>query len=174
MFNKRMEYEIDQQRRNQAMDAAEASRLAKVAQGDPPKVVVSKRRLLYIGMFLLGTLILIGNARNISAQQFEPGAGQFFIRSEVAFTLGCYYYNAERYEEALEKFTEAIDELPEEVLIPGTPYANLYRMLGKTQDSLDLHDEAMKSYKRYLELNTLDPDPAIVELVEATTVLAAN
>lgn len=166
MFNKGMEYEINQERRNRAMVVAERERLANTARSETSGITFPYRSVvIFITLIALSFLMLMGNVQGISAQQFEPGKGNFFHDSELAFTLGTYYYNTNRYEIALEKFTEAIEALPAEILIPGTPYANLYRMLGKTQDALELHEEALASYQRYLELNTLDPDPTIVTLV---------
>jgi tetratricopeptide (TPR) repeat protein len=83
-----------------------------------------------------------------------------------AFTLGHYHYRQENYEQALAYFEQSVEELPEAALrVWPVEYANVYRMLGKTQAALDDLVGAQLSFERYLALAGDTADPAIIQWV---------
>ncbi len=90
----------------------------------------------------------------------------------LAFTSGHYYYVQEDYERAVEEFTSAIEQLPDDFfeLVAeydvAADYAFFYLYLGDAQLQLGMTDEALVSFGRYLEMAGDTADPVIVELVQ--------
>lgn len=79
--------------------------------------------------------------------------------SQFLFNMGNNYFAMEKYEEAVNAYSMALEEKsgPAEALLNR---ANAYMKLGKRQ-------EALKDYKRYIVLKPLDPQKSKIEQVIA-------
>jgi cytochrome c-type biogenesis protein CcmH/NrfG len=83
-----------------------------------------------------------------------------------AYREGRYYLRHGEYELAVEKFTEAIEGLPE-VLFQMPGYADMYWFLGEAQEGAGMYREALVSYQTFLDLVGELAAPWTFEKVEA-------
>jgi tetratricopeptide (TPR) repeat protein len=113
--------------------------------------ILYRRILISVIFIVLATVLLLSTNPAQAQQAFEPGNGELFADTMVAFTLGKYYFIKEDYEKAVDYFTEAVESLPVEVYEHDATFANLYLYLGDAQEVAGLHDEALESYALYIE-----------------------
>jgi tetratricopeptide (TPR) repeat protein len=124
------------------------------------------RQLVTALILIACALILMTNTGSAQAReprQYEAGGGELFHDAMLAFTLGHYHYTQGNYQRALGYFEQSVENLPELAFeFAPEDYANVYRMLGKTQAALKDHAGARLSFEHYLALAGATADPAIL------------
>ena len=123
---------------------------------------------IIVVVIALALLIVTQPVSAHDVPQFEPGEGTLFHDAMVAFTLGRYYNGVEDYGKALGYLEECLELLPEVVFeVAPEDYANVYRVLGKTQVALGDEAAARVSFERYVTLAGDGADPRIVMAMSA-------
>jgi tetratricopeptide (TPR) repeat protein len=168
-------YQKSLQYQSRCRQAADRYRLARQVTRSSPTIHSLNWHLwqsafaIIVVVIALALLIVTQPVSAHDVPQFEPGEGTLFHDAMVAFTLGRYYNGVEDYGKALGYLEECLELLPEVVFeVAPEDYANVYRVLGKTQSALGDEAAAHVSFERYLTLAGDGADPVIVIALSAT------
>ncbi len=102
---------------------------------------------IVIALTVLALALLFGAPITAEAQEMcDAGDGDMLHDVMLAFSLGNYYFHAGSYERALGYLLEAADLLPVEVLTVEPGYAEIYLVLGFTQQQLGMMTEAEANF----------------------------
>lgn len=102
-----------------------------------------------LALSIIGIFIMIPSAK---AQTMKNADASYATNIELALMMGTYYFNQERYEEAIEQFEIAIDAIPEAYFEIAPEQAIVFWQLGEALENAGYLTDALDSYQRFLEL----------------------
>ncbi|MBI5667654.1 MAG: tetratricopeptide repeat protein [Chloroflexi bacterium] len=172
MFNSN-DYPKDKLYRAEKMRAAQRDHLAKEAlTGKEPEFdlrafVQSHVRAIVVGLVMLialGALVFpqISQAKDTA----EAGTDEPFAEAITAYRVGHYYYVVGQYDRAIAYYTEAIDGIPAIVFEKADAYRVMYWDMGDALLMAGRYDEALASYRHFVELMDGAASAKAIEFVE--------
>ncbi len=113
---------------------------------------MSQLMIYAVLVFALVILFVILPAKVDAQSVFRPEADAS-ISSPVqhALIMGAYYYNHERYEEAVAQFETAIEQMPPELFELMPEQSIVFWQLGEALEQAGYLNEALDCYEQYLQ-----------------------
>lgn len=105
--------------------------------------------ILILALSIVGIFIVIPSTQ---AQASTDSDASYAADAELGLMMGTYYFNQERYEEAIEQFQIAIDAIPEAYFDIAPEQSAVFWQLGEALENAGYLTDALDSYQRYLEL----------------------
>lgn len=173
MFNSN-DYAKDKAYRSDKMRQAGRDHLAKAALAGSthrfelePFVYAHRRAVIAVTLVVLAVVLMMALPRMTNAHDLaDPGEGELFAPAIMAYRIGHYYYVAGNYDRAIEEYTKAIEGIPPVVFEKSADYAVMYWDMGDAQLMAGEHENALMSYRRFLELLDEKASQRAIEFVE--------
>jgi tetratricopeptide (TPR) repeat protein len=169
------DYPLDKEYRAGLLRKAQQDQMAHIASSNqqqsfrsriPALPHAGRRVMITATLIILLALVAFGAPQSVGAQAIaetiDDGGGDAFGPSMLAYRLAEFYFVTEDYEQAAEKYAEAIELMPVEVFQQSTDYAVLYRALAESQIQLGDNAAALDTYHSYLEISGENAGPALV------------
>ncbi len=166
------QYQVDAEHRAQKQRQATQDHLAETAIAGrghqlPGLPHIGRRLLVAIVVVILVAVAAFVSPTGAEAQDvIDSGQGEPFGPAMVAFRVGNFYFETGNYQQAAEKFAEAIELTPVEVFQQLPEYSVMYWMLVDAQVELGDTAGAWDSYQSYLEVAGENADELFTAYVE--------
>ena len=154
MFNSN-DFAKDQEYRNRTMREVAREQLAIEARSTSTTnfnfadAVRNNRRLIVV-VILIGLFILMTGTT--SARDMTESGNEPFAEGMQAYRVGHYFYVSGSYERAVAEYQFAIDNIPQDVFAAKDMYWVIYWELGNAQFKAGQPENALDSYKCFLNL----------------------
>jgi tetratricopeptide (TPR) repeat protein len=173
MFNSN-DYAKGKAYRSDKMREATRDHLAKQAQSDTTNpfdfetfLYAHRRAVIVVVLVVLAALLTLALPDTSRAHDLaESGDNEPFAPAIQAYRVGHYYYVSGQYEKAIEQYALAIDGIPAVVFEKAENYRVMHWDMGDARLMAGQHDEALASYRRFLELMDGAASAEAVEFVE--------
>jgi tetratricopeptide (TPR) repeat protein len=147
----RKDYDINRQYQDEMRDTADRARLAQAIDEGSEESTFSTRKWIRIGIIIglvFGTLFA-GLQRVFAQDVVDPGPSEPFHDAMLAYRVGNYYLYKGEYDRAVEKLSEAVEQMPEWAFQFEPAYADLYWTLGEALEGAGRYQEALVNYREF-------------------------
>lgn len=173
MFNSN-DYAKGKAYRSDKMREATRDHLAKETQSGSTNPVefqtffyAHRRAVIVVVLAVLAALLTLMLPNTSSAHDLaESGDNEPFAPAIQAYRVGHYYYVSGQYEKAIEQYTLAIEGIPAVVFEKADTYRVIHWDMGDARLMAGQYDEALASYRRFIELMDGTASTAAIEFVE--------
>ena len=154
---------------------ADERRLAAQAEEDEEMVFESKKWMVRVVLIVVAAVALFAGFERVHAlDTINAGEGDSFAEAMLAYRMGHYFTAKGDYERAVERLSEAIALMPEEIFSLVPAYSEMYWVLGEAQEAAGLFADALVSYQQFLTLAGDDAaDWTMVKVQELQNLLEA-
>jgi tetratricopeptide (TPR) repeat protein len=147
----RKDYDINRQYQDEMRDAADRARLVQGIDEGAKESTFNVKKWIVIGIIIglaFGTLFA-GLQRVFAQDAIDPGHGEPFHDAMLAYRVGNYYLYQGEYDRAVEKLSEAVEEMPKWAFEVEPAYADLYWTLGEALEGAGRYQEALVNYREF-------------------------
>ena len=109
----------------------------------------SKKVILTLVMIMIGLLF---SGFSTQAQVRQEADASISADIEYALIMGAYYYDHGRYEDAIEQFQIAIEEIPEQLFVIAPEQSIVFWQLGEALEANGQLVDAVYNYEYFLNL----------------------
>ena len=149
-FNPR-DFQLDTEYRNRNFSQNNQPQANESANEDTQRSFDISRRLVSIILMVICIVGMLVTIPSTQAQAINDEDASGDPKVELGLMMGAYYFNQERYEEAIEQFQIAIDGMPEVYFEIAPEQAIVFWQMAEALEQAGYLPEALISYQRYLE-----------------------
>jgi tetratricopeptide (TPR) repeat protein len=169
-------YQLDKEYRSRKVRQAQQDQLTASGQSAsplrhlPPTLTPRSRKLAFafVLLALIGGLLLALPQTTYAADvKHDAGQGEPFAPAIVAYRLGHYYFYKGNYERAVTEYTKAVEGIPQEIFAGLFGYEVIYWDLGDAQLMNGQYEDALVSYRHFLQLTGDQATDKAVDYVQS-------
>jgi hypothetical protein len=127
----RKDYDINRQYQDEMREAADRARLVQAAENESEGSTFNSKKWIVIGIVvvLAFATLFAGLQRAFAQDRVNPGEGEPFHDAMLAYRVGIYFLNKGDYDRAVEKLSEAVEQMPKWAFQVEPAYA-VHRWVG--------------------------------------------
>jgi tetratricopeptide (TPR) repeat protein len=148
----RKDYDVNRYYQDEMREMTDRERLAQAAaDGESGAPSFNTKKWITIGIVVVLAVVTLfaGFQRAFAQDAVDPGSGEPFHDAMLAYRVGIYLLNKGDYDRAVEKLSEAVEQMPEWAFQVEPGYADMYWTLGEALEGAGRYEDALVNYRAF-------------------------